>query len=256
MPPEFKKAAAAHLLLRGALIVVMACLWASGHAGASCGVLALVTVLEAFVILSSSTRIFGPVITHLPAGSDGVLITIDDGPDPQTTPAMLDLLDAHAVKAVFFLIGEKARRWPELVREIQQHGHEIGNHTEHHPAGRFWCLGPGATWREIACCQETLREITGQEPGWFRAPAGHYQSFTHPALRCLNLRLMSWNCRGFDGIDPDVGRVLGRIAATVRPGGIILLHETRATSVDLLKQTLDVIRERGIKLASPDALPE
>lgn len=147
MPPEFKKAAVAHLLLRGALIVVMVSLWASGHAGAACGVLALVTVLEAFVILSSSTRVLGPVITHLPVGSDGVLITIDDGPDPQTTPAMLDLLDAHGGKAVFFLIGEKARRWPELVRQIQQRGHEIGNHTEHHPAGRFWCLGSGEIGR-------------------------------------------------------------------------------------------------------------
>ncbi|MEZ5384737.1 MAG: polysaccharide deacetylase family protein [Prosthecobacter sp.] len=139
---------------------------------------------------------------------------------------------------------------------MQRRGHEIGNHTEHHPATRFWCLTPGATWREISDCQETLHTITGVRPRWFRAPAGHYQSFTHPALDSLNLRLMGWNCRGYYGIDTDVNRVCGRIENTLKPGSIVLLHESRPSSVEVLHRVLGHIRQRGLTLARPDALPE
>lgn len=255
MPPAFKKAAAARLAVRGGLIVIMLTLWMAGRPGVALGMLALVSAVEAFWTLNPSTRFFGPIITRLPAGCEDVLITIDDGPTPETTMAMLEELDAEQVKAVFFLIGEKARRWPELVREIQRRGHEIGNHTEHHPATRFWCLGPGATWREIADCQATLQEITGAKPRWFRAPAGHFQSFTHPALRCLDLRLLGWDCRGYDGTDPDISRVCRRIDASLKPGGIVLLHESRPSSVELLRRVLQTIKERGLTPAPPDALP-
>ena len=255
MPSAFKKAAAARLAVRGGLIVIMLTLWAAGHPGAALGMLAVVSVVEAFWILNPSTRFFGPIITRLPAENEGVLITIDDGPTPETTTAMLEMLDAHQVRAVFFLIGEKARRWPDLVREIQRRGHEIGNHTEHHPATRFWRLMPGETWREIADCQETLQEITGIRPRWFRAPAGHFQSFTHPALDSIDLRRMGWNCRGYDGIDTDVDRVCKRIEASLKPGGIVLLHESRPSSVELLRRVLQTIKERGLTPAPPDALP-
>ncbi len=255
MPPAFKKAAAARLAARGGLIVIMLALWAAERPGAALGMLAAVSILEAFWILNPSTRFFGPIITQLPAGRGGVLVTIDDGPTPETTTAMLEELDAQQVKAVFFLIGEKARRWPELVREIQRRGHEIGNHTEHHPAKRFWRLMPGETWREIAQCQETLQEITGTRPRWFRAPAGHFQSFTHPALDSLDLRLMGWSCRGYDGTDADVNRVCKRIENRLKPGCIVLLHESRPSSVELLRRVLGTIREHGLKPAPPGALP-
>ncbi len=255
MPPAFKKAAAARLAVRLGLIAVMLALWAAGRPGAALGMLAVVSIMEAFWILNPATRFFGPIITRLPAGREGVLITIDDGPTPETTTAMLEELDAQQVRAVFFLIGEKARRWPELVREIQRRGHEIGNHTEHHPATRFWRLMPGETWSEIADCQETLQEITGRRPRWFRAPAGHFQSFTHPALDCLDLRLMGWSCRGYDGIDADVDRVCKRIESSLKPGGIVLLHESRPSSVELLRRVLRLLKDRGLKTAQPDALP-
>ncbi|MDP4780163.1 MAG: polysaccharide deacetylase family protein, partial [Akkermansiaceae bacterium] len=117
--------------------------------------------------LGSDSRIFGKVRTR---GGKGIWLTLDDGPCPETTPAVLDLLDEHGAKATFFLIGDRAAKHPELVREIRRRGHGIGNHSWSHPRAFFWCLGPVRTWREITRCQRALTEITGEAPVWFRAP--------------------------------------------------------------------------------------
>ena len=94
--------------------------------------------------LNPNSRIFGPIESR--CGS-GVWLTLDDGPDPLNTPAILDLLDAYGVKATFFVIGEKAEQHPDLIREIARRGHQIGNHTWSHPQASFWCHGPIRTYR-------------------------------------------------------------------------------------------------------------
>ncbi len=199
----------------------------------------------AYATLSPSTRLFGPITTRI--GSPGVLLTLDDGPDPVTTPAVLDLLDRYNAKAVFFLIGDRARRWPELAREIISRGHAVGNHSQTHPAYRFWSLGPWRMWQEIDGCDATLNQVSGSKAVWFRAPVGHYNSLVHPALKVLGLRLMGWNCRGFDGKDLNVERVLGRIRKDLKPGAILLLHEAVPTTLEVLEGTLKMLEERKLR---------
>lgn len=170
-----------------------------------------------------NSPLFGPVFRRV-EGEDA-LLSIDDGPDPVDTPVLLDLLDQHGKKAVFFVIGDKVRRYPDLVREIVRRGHEIGNHTMTHPAGTMWCAGSARTRREIVECSRAIEEVTGVKPRWFRAPAGHRNWFTHPVLREEGLELVGWKKRAFDAVRRDVPWIVGRLTTGVRDGDIILLHE-------------------------------
>ena len=252
LPNEYVRRTSWRLLLRILPAIGVGVLWFYGQPTAAMALFATVFCTIGYLTLSPTTRLLGPVTTHWQG--DALLLTLDDGPHPDSTPALLDLLDRHGVKAVFFVIGDRVNQWPDLAREIVRRGHTIGNHSQAHPSGRFWILGPRGTWREVAGCQQTLREITGEEPQWFRAPVGHYGAFTHPALDELGLRLMSWSCRGFDTVDPDVPRVLRRMASNVKPGAIVLLHEAIPTSVELVEGILGIARAKGLRWADPTSL--
>jgi peptidoglycan-N-acetylglucosamine deacetylase len=194
---------------------------------------------------------FGPLICSLPVGSDGVCLTIDDGPDPEHTLALLDLLDQHQAKAIFFLIGDRSARHPELVREIAKRGHLIGNHSQTHPAATFWALGPWRMWAEIAGCQQTLTQITATAPRWFRPPVGHHNLFVAAPLRALGLKMLMWNCRGYDAVEKNPALVLRRLEKDLRPGAILLLHDATPICEEVLGSTLAMLQQRGLRVQVP-----
>ncbi len=154
-------------------------------------------------------------------------LTLDDGPDPQVTPKVLDLLDAHRARATFFCIGERATRHPHLCREIVARGHTVENHSQRH-AHSFALLGPRAMTREIGQAQDVLAQVTGRAPRFFRAPAGLRNPFLDPVLQRLDLQLVSWTRRGFDTLRRDPADVLGRLTRTLGAGDIVLLHDGNA----------------------------
>lgn len=204
---------------------------------------ALIAACYCKAVLDPSCPWLGPVATRVP---DGPLVTIDDGPDPHDTPLLLDLLDLHQRKAVFFLIGTKAAAHPELVREIVRRGHEIGNHTMHHPQASFWCAGPWRTRREIHDCQEVLEGIAGTTPRWFRAPVGHRNFFTHPVAAELGLEVMAWSRRGYDAVETDVRTILSRITQPeLSTSDIVLLHESTPVATEVLAGVLGSLRTEG-----------
>jgi len=190
-------------------------------------------------ILDPHCQWLGPVCCMTADGE--ILVTIDDGPDPHDTPLLLDMLDRHHVKAIFFMIGEKVRAHPELAREVFRRGHDIGNHTLTHPAGSFWCAGPWRTRREIAGCQRAIEEITGCKPRWFRAPVGHRNLFTHPVAKTLGLSVLAWNRRGYDAVERDSAKVLARILPDLSPGDIVLLHEATPIAGEVVGGVLEQI---------------
>lgn len=198
-----------------------------------------IAMIFCWAVLNPYSQILGPV--QCTTDGDEILITIDDGPDPRDTPVLLDLLDRYQTKAVFFMIGEKVRAHPELAREIVRRGHEIGNHTLTHPQAGFWCAGPWRTRREIAGCQQVIREITGTTPRWFRAPVGHRNLFTHPVISELGLQVMAWNRRGFDAVERDAGKVLARILPDLSPGDIVLLHEATPIAREVVGAVLEKV---------------
>ena len=168
--------------------------------------------------------------TRLPATSADrheIALTIDDGPDPVVTPQVLDILAQYHVKATFFCIGEKAARHPDLCREIVGRGHTIENHSQHH-RHYFSLLGYSGILRELQTAQTTLTEITGQQPLFFRAPAGLRNPFLDPVLTKLNLRLASWSVRAYDTRAGDTARVSNKLLRGLRAGAILLLHDGNA----------------------------
>ena len=157
-----------------------------------------------------------------------VAITIDDGPDPEVTPAVLDMLDAHGAKATFFCIAERASRHPELCRA---HRRTRPQRAEPQPAP-FACVRlarhrAGSRARS-ARRRRALTRASGQAPQFFRAPAGLRNPLLDPVLHRLGLRLVSWTRRGFDTVQRDPARVLARLARALAAGDILLLHDGNA----------------------------
>jgi peptidoglycan-N-acetylglucosamine deacetylase len=174
-------------------------------------------------------RLLGPNWTRLPAlpGASAVAITIDDGPDPEVTARVLEVLAAHEARATFFCVGEQVARHPQLARAIVAAGHEIGNHTYRH-LNRFALLGPRAIGAEIARAQEAIAAAAGVVARFFRAPAGLRNPFLEPVLARANLELVSWTRRGFDTVTTSADRVLARLTHNLRAGDILLLHDGHA----------------------------
>ena len=172
----------------------------------------------------------GPNLTRLPAmatARGAVALTIDDGPDPEVTPAVLDLLQAHGVRATFFCIADRVRAHPALARDIIAQGHSVQNHSLRHRHD-FALRGPAALRREIGDAQHIVADVCGVAPHCFRAPAGLRNPFLDRVLHELDLQLVSWTRRGFDTRDGNAQRVLGRLAHKLAAGDILLLHDGHA----------------------------
>lgn len=170
-------------------------------------------------------RWLGPNLRRLPASAGRtVALTFDDGPHPDVTPAVLQILAEHGARATFFCIGERARAHPGIVRAIIDAGHCVENHSGRHPAG-FAFMGPWAMSREIARAQTLLTELSGRAPAYFRAPMGMRNPAVGLVLAALDLRLVSWTRRGLDTIVRDPERVLKRLLRNLAAGDILLLHD-------------------------------
>jgi len=178
-----------------------------------------------FQILNASARGLGPAVTHFKTARREIWLTIDDGPDPESTPKVLDLLDTHGARATFFLIGEKIQRHPELVTEILRRGHTLGNHTQTHPCSWFWFASGKKTGAEIDACTATLSAAGAPDTRWFRSPAGLRNPTLQGQLTQRGLDLVLWSARGYDTVWRNPAEVTARIAADLHPGAIILLHE-------------------------------
>lgn len=176
------------------------------------------------------STLLGPNWVRLPAAAaqrGEIAVTIDDGPDPEVTPRVLDILDAHGVQASFFCIGERALRHPGLCREIVKRGHAVENHSQHH-LHHFSLLGPRRMRDELQAAQETFVDITGEAPRFFRAPAGLRSPFLDPVLASLELNLASWTRRAFDTRNGDPDSVTGKLLHKLGGGDILLLHDGHA----------------------------
>lgn len=197
----------------------------------------------------------GPVMTRLPAAAgQAVAITIDDGPDPEVTPRVLDLLDAHGAVASFFVIGQQARRHAALTREIAARGHAVENHSEHH-LKTFSLRGPRFMAKEIDAGRRSIAELTGLDSRFFRAPAGLRNPFLDPLLAHRDLTLAAWTRRGYDTRCADPALVLDRLTRGLAARDILLLHDGHAARttdgtpliLEVLPRLLDRLTAAGLR---------
>jgi peptidoglycan-N-acetylglucosamine deacetylase len=155
------------------------------------------------------------------------------------------------VKATFFVKGTLARQRPDSIRSIIQAGHTVANHSDNHPSATFWCLPPASIAAEIDRCNQTLAELTGRTPIWFRAPVGMKNPAVHAELARRRMRLIGWSVRGFDTVTDDPAKVASRIVSRVHPGATVVLHQGRAGSPACIARVIDDLRERGYSFVIP-----
>ena len=166
---------------------------------------------------------FLPIISRGKPGINGVALSFDDGPSPESTPILLGLLARHRLQATFFVVGEKAANHPELISDILRQGHTIGNHSWKHD--NFLMLRtPKALEEDIHKTQKILKK-TGIQPLIFRPPAGITNPHLKQVLAGENLIAITYSCRAFDRGNRSIGNLAGRILNHLKPGDIIMLHD-------------------------------
>lgn len=164
-------------------------------------------------------RVMG-TITHVTTNEPWIALTFDDGPDPQTTLPLLELLERYDAKATFFMLGERARRFPELVKAIARHGHAIGNHSYNHPS--FPYLSARERRRQIVDCAKALAPY---EAPLFRPPYGNQSWASRLDALLLGYRVVTWNIVACDWLDHDCQKMEQEVARHLCPGSIILFHD-------------------------------
>lgn len=196
----------------------------------------------------------GEVITRFATMEREIWLTIDDGPDPRDTPGILDLLARHRATATFFVIGKKVDAHRALTRRILAAGHSLGSHTYSHPAALWWLLPRPLVRREISRASHALRAATGSAPHWFRSPVGMSGTAVHPCARAAGLRVIGWSSAGLDGCPgASPSAVVDRLMRGVRPGAILLLHESGSSPhrVETLSRLLDRLDGAGYRCILP-----
>ncbi|NMH27701.1 polysaccharide deacetylase family protein [Flavobacterium silvaticum] len=172
-----------------------------------------------------------------------ISLTFDDGPS-EFTPKVLDLLYEFNVKATFFCIGKNVDSHPEIANRIVSEGHLIGNHSYSH-SKTFDFLGTDAVESELNQTDASIEKATSKKVRFFRPPYGITTPKIARALKRTKHDVIGWNIRSNDGISSDGKNILKRIETRLKPGGIILMHDTSAVSVSVLEQLLLTLRHRN-----------
>jgi peptidoglycan/xylan/chitin deacetylase (PgdA/CDA1 family) len=203
-------------------------------------------------------RFFGDFICRGKNSQRCVALTFDDGPDANSTPALLDLLKEAKVEAAFFCVGKNVAANPELSARIVREGHLLQNHSYAH--SNFTNFFSAARLRtELAQTQAAIQKATGSVPQFFRPPMGLSNLRTFRAARELGLKVVGWTIRSLDTITTAPEKIVVRIARRLEPGAIILLHDGNIPAARLMptvKLLLATLRERGYDVVRLDKMFE
>jgi peptidoglycan/xylan/chitin deacetylase (PgdA/CDA1 family) len=205
-------------------------------------------------------EMYGRVVSRGPAGRGRVALTFDDGPHPVTTRRVLEALAPTRHRATFFVLGEKARRHPDVVREIHAGGHTLALHGDSHD----WLhsFRRSRSIRDaIVRAAAAVEAATGVRPRFFRPPLGHTSFTTVRGARLAGVTLIAWSSRGWDGLRgrrPEA--VVERVGRTLVDGAIVMLHDAaehddfEPASVRALAGIAALLDERGLTSVGLDAL--
>lgn len=201
----------------------------------------------------------GPVpaglIRQLPTTDRVVALTFDDGPDPEYTPRVLDLLAEHDAVATFCMVGSRVRAHPELVGEVADAGMRLCNHTVHHDE-RLARRPPAAIEKELVEASAALRAAAGADApvDYFRAPGGNWSPpLRHTAAR-YGMRPLAWSVDPRDWSRPGVPAIVAAVERDVRPGSVILLHDgggRRDQTIGALERLLPWLAAHGYRFDFP-----
>lgn len=169
-----------------------------------------------------------------------IALTFDDGPKAGTTDILLDGLRDRGASATFFVVGEQARRYPELVRRMAAEGHQVGNHTWSHV--RLEGAEPEVVCAEIGQTETLLRSLLGGQDYWLRPPYGQITVGTEGEI---TVPMVKWSVDPRDWESRDADKVTEAVLSAAAPNSIILLHDIYPTSVEAALRVVDALAAQG-----------
>lgn len=183
-----------------------------------------------------------------------IVLTFDDGPHPEFTFKVLELLEKFNAKATFFCIGKNIKNHPEILLQINKNQHIIGNHSYSHSSKIDFNDKKG--WlEEINSTDLEIHKIIGQKPKIFRPPFGVTTPHLANAIRETKHKVIGWNVRSFDTVsNQNSDKIVKRILSKTKPGSIILLHDHLPGIIPILEQLLPELQKRNFKFVTVDEL--
>lgn len=213
-------------------------------------VITLFLLILSFGILFLRFEYFYPAVYQ--NTQNEVILTFDDGPDPRYTSRVLDILQQYQIKALFFLIGDKAQAHPEIVQRMISEGHQIGNHTQTHPI--FFALySRKKIGIEIDEAAKVIESFTKNKVTLFRPPIGYMNPSIASSLRKRNLRIIGWNVRSYDSFK-NKEQLLSRLIRLTKQKSIVLMHDNLAHTSEVLEEYIQRAQSNGIIFANEEQL--
>ncbi len=182
-----------------------------------------------------------------------VALTFDDGPDPEFTPGILDILKKNQATATFFCIGEKINENPAIVQRISDEGHLIGNHSfSHHMFFDFFSQDNMV--KEIRATNRLVEKLIHKRMFFFRPPYGVTTPVLDRAVKYTKVIPVGWSLRTLDTISRNPEKLIKKVSENLRQGDIILLHDTGRVTAEALPGIIHGIREKGFRIVRVDEL--
>ncbi len=182
-----------------------------------------------------------------------IALSFDDGPSAEFTPQILQILRAYNTTASFFLIGENVEEQPALTKQIVEEGHLVGNHSFYH-SNWFDLQHSEKMIEEMQQTHQLVHQLTGKQMNWFRPPYGVTNPNVKKAVAAMKYRSIGWNVRSLDTMIKDHTKLLERLKRMIKPGAIILLHDTQKVTVEVLPHLIQYVKAEGYEIAGLDKL--
>ncbi|MGW2564593.1 polysaccharide deacetylase family protein, partial [Streptomyces sp. NPDC001514] len=203
-------------------------------------------------LTSGVTPVRAEPFLSMPTLGRSMVLTFDDGPHPHYTPDILKILRKHDVRAMFFVCGKMAVADPDLLREIADDGHVIGNHTWSHP---LMPKLPASRIRdELGSTSEIIEKTLGSAPRWYRAPYGAWNKYSFEIGAELGMEPLAWTIDTRDWRVPGTKEIVGRVLDGAEPGAVVLSHDAggdRSQSVAALRRYLPALLRSGYRIRVP-----
>src|SRR4051812_38681848 len=182
-----------------------------------------------------------------------IAMTFDDGPQEKLTPKLLDLLAQHHIKATFFVIGQNAAEYPDIVARAAREGHEIGNHSWSHP--NLAKMSDESVRKQLRQTDDAIKQATGKRPTVMRPPYGSISARQkHWIHDEFGYEIILWDVDPLDWKRPGPAVVTNRILKETRPGSIVLSHDIHPGTIEAMPETLNQLEAKGFKFVTVSEL--